>query len=133
MAPRTRAGITGAMRTMQFVPIMLAALLALPGCGGPAANEVDTRLVSFARTSVTINHGEAVRFVSAVQGGGAHVLCIGQGLTCVPQAGAPAELNTTTGVDLEPGNERDVVFPNAGTYQVVCTIHPNMTLTVVVK
>jgi plastocyanin len=136
MASRTRAGITGARRTLLVAPILmtlLAALLALPGCGGPAANEVDTRLVSFARSSVTITHGEAVRFVSSAQSGGVHVLCIGQGLTCVPQTGAPAELNTTSGMDLGPGDERDIIFPNAGTYHVVCTIHPNMTLTVIVK
>lgn len=127
MAPTKRAGNIGAML------VALAALLALPGCGGPAANEVDTRLVSFARSSVTINHGEAVRFVSSAQSGGVHILCIGQGLNCVPQPGAPAELNTITGIDLEPGNERDIVFPNAGTYHVVCTIHPNMELDVIVK
>ena len=94
---------------------------------------MDTRLVTFARSSVTINHGEAVRFVSSAQSGGVHILCIGQGLACVPQRGAPDELNTTTGIDLEPGNERDIVFPNAGTFQVVCTIHPNMVLQVIVK
>jgi plastocyanin len=124
MAPQKRAWMIGAMVT---------ALLVLPGCGGPAANEVDTRLVSFARSSITINHGEAVRFVSSAQSGGVHVLCVGQGLTCVPQPGAPAELNTTTGLDIEPGNQRGIVFPNAGTFQVVCTIHPNMVLTVIVK
>jgi plastocyanin len=116
-----------------FIGAIVAALLVLPGCGGPAANEVDTRLVTFARSSITINHGEAVRFVSSAQSGGVHVLCVGQGLTCVPQAGAPAELNTSTGLDIEPGSEHDIVFPTAGTYQVVCTIHPNMVLQVIVK
>ncbi|HEV2237081.1 MAG TPA: plastocyanin/azurin family copper-binding protein [Ktedonobacterales bacterium] len=125
MAPKTRAWIGGA--------VLAAALLALPGCGGPAANEVDTRLVSFARSSVTITHGEAVRFVSSNQSGGVHVLCIGHGLTCMPQPSAPAELNTTTGLDIEPGSEHDIIFPNAGTYHVICTIHPNMEMDVIVK
>jgi plastocyanin len=119
-------------RRAAIIGVLAAALLLLPGCG-PAANEVDTRTVSFARSSITINHGEAVRFVSSQQSGGVHVLCVGQGLTCVPQPGAPAELNTTTGLDIEPGSEHDIVFPNAGTYQVVCTIHPNMVLQVIVK
>ncbi len=116
------------------VAAIVVALLPLAGCGGPAPNEVDMGVVTFEQAKVTINAGQSVRFVDSAQSGGLHVLCIGQGLSCIPKAGAPAELNTASGITFSAGDPpRDIVFPNAGTYQIVCTIHPNMVLTVVVR
>jgi plastocyanin len=52
----------------------------------------------------------------------------------VPQDGAPAELNTLSGLEFNPGDPpRDVIFQHAGTFTIVCTIHPNMLLTVTVQ
>jgi plastocyanin len=53
---------------------------------------------------------------------------------CVPQAGAPAQLNVPNGIQVSPGDpELNVTFTTKGTYVVVCRIHPGMAVTVNVK
>jgi plastocyanin len=111
---------------------LAVALLVLVGCGGAAANEVDMGVASFQQSTVTIKAGQAVHFVDPASGG-THVLCVGRDLMCVPQSGAPAALNTSQGLIFNTGDVRDIVFPNPGTYNVVCTIHPNMEITVIVQ
>jgi plastocyanin len=111
---------------------LLAVLaLSVTGCGSGAANEVDMGVADFQQSSVTIQAGQAVHFVDPASGG-THVLCVGQALTCAPQAGAPAELNTSEGLTFTTGDTRDLVFSAAGTYTVICTIHPGMQVTVIV-
>ena len=110
----------------------LALLLALAGCGGAASNEVDMGVANFRQSQVTIKAGQAVHFEDPASGG-THVLCVGQDLKCVSQDGAPAALNTTDGLTFNTGDTRDIVFPNAGTYVVICTIHPGMQVTVNVQ
>lgn len=107
-------------------------LLALAGCGGAASNEVDMGVASFQQSEVTIRAGQAVHFVDPASGG-THIICVGKDLQCVPQTGAPAALNTTDGLTFNTGDTRDIVFPTAGTYVVICTIHPNMQVTVNVQ
>ena len=112
----------------------LVALLAvaLVGCGSTrAANEVDMGVAAFEQSSVTIKAGQAVHFVDP-NTGGVHIICVGQGTECVAQTGAPAELNTAQGLQMQAGDTRDIVFPTAGTYTVVCIIHPGMQVVVTV-
>ena len=112
----------------------LVALLAvaLAGCGSTrAANEVDMGVAAFEQSSVTIKAGQAVHFVDP-NTGGVHIICVGQGTECVAQTGAPAELNTAQGLQMQAGDTRDIVFPTAGTYTVVCIIHPGMQVVVTV-
>ncbi len=87
----------------------------------------------FQQDSVTIKAGQAVHFVDPANGGNEHILCVGADLKCIPQEGAPAALNTADGITFNPGDTRDIVFATAGTYQVVCTIHPGMVVTVIVQ
>jgi plastocyanin len=54
-------------------------------------------------------------------------------LECVPQTGAPADLNTANGLTFNTGDTRDIVFPNRGTYDIICTIHPGMVVSVRVQ
>jgi plastocyanin len=117
-----------------LAPICFALLLAplLTGCGGSKpSNEVDMGVAAFQQTSVTIKAGQAVHFVDPVSGG-THLICVGQGVQCIPQDGAPAELNTKEGMTFNTGDSRDIVFSTAGTYTVVCIIHPGMQVTVTV-
>jgi plastocyanin len=107
---------------------MLALLLV--GCGG-AANEVDMGVAAFQQSSMSIKAGQAVHFVDPASGG-THVLCVGQNLQCIPQAGAPAALNTSQGLTFNTGDIHDIVFPTTGTYNVICTIHPGMQIVVTV-
>ncbi|HEX8997147.1 MAG TPA: plastocyanin/azurin family copper-binding protein [Ktedonobacterales bacterium] len=110
--------------------IVLAGFLA--GCGAAKSNEVDMGVATFQQDNVTIKAGQAVHFVDPTTGG-THILCVGQGVQCIQQSGAPAELNTAQGMQFNQGETRDIVFPTAGTYTVVCIIHPGMQVVVTVK
>lgn len=112
----------------------LLALLAfsLVGCGAArSSNEVDMGVAAFQQSSVTIKAGQAVHFVDPTTGG-VHIVCVGQGVQCEPQVGAPAELNTAQGMQFNQGDTHDIVFPTAGTYTVVCIIHPGMQVVITV-
>jgi len=106
--------------------------LLLVGCGSTPSNEVDMGVAAFQQTSVSIKAGQAVHFVDPASGG-THIICVGEGVKCVPQAGAPADLNTDQGLSFQTGDSKDIVFPTAGTYHVVCIIHPGMEVVVTVS
>ena len=123
-----------AARVAGVAVVAVVALLWLAGCGGGgASNEVDMGVAAFKQDSVTIKAGQPVHFVDPANSGGTHVICVGQGLQCVPQSGAPTELNTSGGLTFQPGDTQDIIFSAPGTYQIVCTIHPGMVLSVVVQ
>lgn len=107
--------------------------LGVVGCGGPAPNEVDMGVAAFEQSTITIQAGQSVHFVDSRTGGGVHALCIGTGLTCTPQAGAPAVLNSTQTLIFKQGDTRDIVFPQRGVYPVTCTIHPGMEVVITVQ
>ncbi len=111
--------------------VCLVALLAfsLAGCGAAKSNEVDMGVAAFQQTSVTVKAGQAVHFVDPPTGG-THIICVGQGAQCKAQSGAPADLNAANGMQFNQGDVRDIVFPTAGTYTVVCIIHPGMQVVV---
>lgn len=111
---------------------LLALLGALAGCGGTrSSNEVDMGVAAFQQASVSVKAGTAVRFVDPPTGG-THIICVGQGTQCVAQTGAPDALNDPHGIQFVQGDSRDIVFPTAGTYNVVCIIHPGMQVTITV-
>ncbi len=132
---------TAGRSRLVVVLLALAALcLALAACGGSgsggggAANEVDMGVAEFQQSSITIHAGQTVHFVDPANGGGVHIICIGKNEQCAPETGAPAKLNVTTGIQVSPGDPPiDVTFANAGTYTVVCTIHPGMEVTINVQ
>ena len=107
--------------------------LSVAGCGAPASNEVDMGVAAFQQNTITIQAGQAVHFVDSRVGGGVHALCVGSGLTCQPQPGAPAILNSMQPINFVQGDVRDIVFPQRGTYPITCTIHPGMEVVITVK
>ena len=115
-----------------LVMALLTVTLLLVGCGSTPSNQVDMGVAAFQQTSVSIKAGQAVHFVDPASGG-THIICVGEGVKCVPQAGAPADLNTDEGLSFQTGDSKDIVFPTAGTYHVVCIIHPGMEVVVTVS
>lgn len=124
MSPGKRLSVVGGGL---FAALLVVVLLA--GCGGSPANQVEMGVAAFQQSSVSIKAGEAVHFVDPASGG-THIICVGEGVKCVPTNGAPADLNTADGMMFNTGDTRDIVFPTAGTYHVVCIIHPGMEVTV---
>jgi len=123
------------LRACSALALLAVTLGLTTGCGGPASNtaEVDMGIATFQQDSVTIKAGQTIHFTDPDAGGGVHILCVGKDLKCVPQSGAPAALDGADGVTFNPGDSRDIVFTTAGSYDVVCTIHPGMVVTVNVQ
>jgi plastocyanin len=124
-------------RRLASAGMLLAGLALSLGCCGSssaAANAVEMGVADFQQRAVTIRAGQAVHFDDPANGGSTHIICIGKGQQCVPQTGAPAELNTASGITFNPGDPpKDIVFATPGTYTVVCTIHPAMIITITVQ
>lgn len=115
-----------------YVLSIVVLAMVLAGCGSTPSNEVDMGVAAFQQTSISIKAGQAIHFVDPASGG-THIICVGEGVKCVPQSGAPAELNTADGIAFNTGDSRNIVFPTAGTYHVVCIIHPGMEVVVTVS
>ena len=119
-------------RALALWMLALLGALSVAGCGGSKpSNEVDMGVAAFQQASVSVKAGTTVHFVDP-NTGGTHIICVGQATQCVSQAGAPAALNDPHGLQFNQGDSRDIVFPTAGTYIVVCIIHPGMQVTVMV-
>ncbi len=100
----------------------------------PASNEVRLGISTFLTEKVTIKAGQSVMFVDSAAAGGIHYLCVGQGQQCRPTPGTPAQLTNPNGLLFKNGDPPvNITFKTPGTYSVICTIHPGMVMTVVVK
>jgi len=118
-----------------LLALSVGLLFALGACGGGADNAPNTVSMDqaeFHLSALTVRAGETVHFVNPANGD-PHALCIGKENQCAPQSGAPEQLNTTTPVATNPGDTLDIVFPTAGTYIVICTLHPGMQVTITVQ
>lgn len=120
------------------VLLLLALAFTLAGCGtsspatdSSAPNEVSMTNHDFSKQSVSINAGTVVHFVNPGSGSSLHILCLGQNSRCSDNGSGPQELRGS-GFTLNEGQTKDVVFATAGTYQVTCSIHPGMNVTITV-
>jgi plastocyanin len=120
--------------------LLLLMALVLFGCGKqPGGNTSNTSTPAgtvqmtgnnFVQHSVTIKAGQAVHFDDS--NGGLHIICLGKDQVCDKTAQGPQEV-MGDGFTIQPGQTKDVVFPTAGTYQITCSVHPDMNLTVTVQ
>lgn len=102
------------------------AVATTPAASGAAS--IGMSSFSFTNTSATIKAGQSVTFKST----GTHLLVIGKNGTFTAESGAPSELNSSSGTAFSPGDSTTIVFPNAGTFDITCMIHPSMQATVTV-
>lgn len=138
-----------------LVPLAIVGMMVLAGCGkNPTAGTSGTSGTgtggSCAQTStitleastfqnnggcVTVTKGQAVTFTS----NGTHILCTGPSsgaysASCVQDPNAPSQLGgTSSGDTFQDGSSQQITFANAGTYNVVCIVHPNMQITIKVQ
>lgn len=118
----------------------LIALLLLAACGGTTttsgggnSSTITMAGSSFTgNTSITIKAGQAVTFADTDGGGGTHNLVTGTNGQFAAATGAPTEFAASSGVNFNPGDTKQIVFPNAGTYNITCTIHFSMQATITV-
>jgi plastocyanin len=110
-----------------------------PGSSPPATascsnGTINMAAQTFAQTTCTVKVGDAVTFVDPGSTGGYHVLCFGKDQACVANSKGPAALNTSGGVTFQAGDPpKSYTFATAGTYEVTCTVHTNMNVTITVQ
>ncbi len=134
------------------VAVSMLAILILAGCGKPAAGgapggtggagggnsqapQVEMDATNFVRNNATytIKTGEAINFVDPASTGGIHILCFGKNGVCdKSQTTGPKELQGN-GFQIDAGQTKLVTFDTAGTYDITCSIHPIMQITVTVQ
>jgi plastocyanin len=130
------------MRKRSVLVILLAVGIALLGSGCGKASGVRSPSVpdttvqlnasNFVQTTRAIKVGQTLLFSDTVDGGGTHVICLGQDMQCDSQAQGPSAL-MSPGFTINGGTTKSITFLTAGTYQITCTLHPEMNLTVIVQ
>lgn len=130
--------------SLAAVPVALLVVVMITGCGKTPggggqtsntapANTVDMSATDFVQHAITVKAGDTVHFTDPASTGGTHVLCLGHNETCDKTAQGPTKF-ADPGVTINPGDPTlDVVFPTAGTYEITCTVHQNMNVTITVQ
>lgn len=143
---------------MLMAPLAIAGLLALAACGKapatgqtstststgggggcPASQTIGLGVSTFDNNGgcVTVTKGQPVSFADTTSGGGVHIICTGPSSgayasSCSTDPNAPSDLQGN-GFQINGGQTKQITFNNAGTYNVICTVHPNMQIKVVVQ
>jgi plastocyanin len=110
------------MRSAQFRAFAVAVILTLLGGAawvalGAPSYQVSQKGRAFKPGELTIRRGETVQIVN-------------DDADLLHHAYVDSERFTFDSGDQEPGSKTDVSFPVAGTFSVLCGIHPKMKLTV---
>jgi plastocyanin len=92
--------------------------------------EVDVMSNGFSPQKLEITEGQTIHFVNH-SSSITQVLCLGMNNHCDPYAALPRGLKSP-GIQLAPGQAKDVVFDFYGTFHVTSTIGSAMNLTVTV-
>ena len=124
------------------IPVALLVVILASGCGKvpgvhtsstTSPNTVEMAATDFVQHAITVPAGTTVHFVDPSSTGGTHVLCYGHNETCNANAQGPSKF-ANPGVTVNPGDPTlDVAFPTAGTYEITCTVHQNMNVTITVQ
>src|SRR5215469_6913111 len=112
--------------------LILVACSATSAATSSAPNQVHMNATNFAQSSITINKGEGITLINDAQD--SHIIANGtwDNGTAKPQnePGAPQvqdlQISGSGQATIGP-------FTTAGTFHFYCTIHPGMSLTVVVQ
>ena len=129
------------MRSWALI-FILAGAMVFVGCGGttknpsstptgnaPIGSTVTLGQSAFLETTISFSAGQVLRLVDPTATGGVHQLCLGKDGQCDASAQGPDELHSP-GIKITPGNTTDILFLSPGQYQITCTIHPSMNLTI---
>ena len=92
--------------------------------------EVDVRLDGFSPKNLEIPEGQTVHFVNNSTTI-SQVICLGTNNHCDPYAALPRGLKSP-GIQIAPGQTKDVVFDFYGTFHVTSLMGSGMNLTVIV-
>ena len=128
-----------------LLPLALAAIIIVgcgkipstgvtPGGGSSACSTgqtVDMATASFVQSCVNAKVNVPFTFNDPASSGGVHIICTGKNQACKADANAPKDLEGS-GFQIVQGQTKVVTFTKPGTYDITCTVHPNMNVTVTV-
>lgn len=129
---------------LAIVPLLLVASLAVIGCGktpggqtsGPPPNTISMTTDNFTAHAITVKANTPVTFDDPSSGGNIHVLCVGTGNggsnTCDKSGNGPTELYGE-GLTFNAGDSKQITFATAGSFHVICTLHPGMFIDITVQ
>lgn len=109
-----------------------------PGTSGAPQSTIGMEASNFTQHSITVKANTPVTLDDTVNGGGFHILCVGSGqggtgpAACDKSGNGPSQLYGN-GLTVQNGTKPTITFPTAGTYHVICTVHPGMFIDVTVQ
>jgi plastocyanin len=115
-----------------LMTVITVIALTFAACGTGSQSSSATIMITedgFATTALTIKAGTSVTFTD-VSDGESHFLTTGMHGTHANESGAPSQLTPITGLEIDPGQTIPITFAVPGTYQITCTIHPTMNVTI---
>ena len=122
-----------------ILPAAIVLALLVVGCGKTVAgtsstptgggNTISMTTDNFVQHTLTVKAGSTVHFSDT--NGGFHQICLGNDMKCDTAATGPSDLQGS-GFSINPPQVKDVVFSTPGTYQITCSVHPNMNVTITV-
>ncbi len=111
-APWCRGVVVGSLSAML--------VLIVTGAAAASGSAVSIKDFAYSPTTLTVHVGDTVTW-SNMEDSSSHV----------PHTATAADRSWNTGV-IQPGSAGSVTFRTAGTFAYLCTIHPDMTGTIVV-
>lgn len=111
-----------------------------PSTGGNGGSQatIGLAVTDFSEHSITVKANTPITLDDTVKGGGFHILCVGTGnggqgpSDCAKSGNGPSQLYGN-GLTVQTGTKPTITFPNAGTYHVICIVHPGMYIDVTVQ
>lgn len=130
------------------VTLLLLGAFAVAACGktpgggggtttsGPPAISMDAN--NFTAHKLTVKVNQDVKLDDTVSGGGYHVLCFGsgnggEGPNSCDKSGNGPDGFYGDGTVFNGGETKTITFSTAGTYHLICTVHPGMFIDITVQ
>ena len=123
-----------------FIALSLFTVLTAASCGGTAAGAgagagtgVHMGETTFTQTSVTISKGSSLNLIDDVPV--THIISNGTWVNSVAKPAIEPGAPTASNLQFNAAGQSMTVGPfnTAGTYQIYCSVHVNMNLTVIVE
>lgn len=126
--------------------LLLIGAFAVAGCGKPVGGgttssgspTISMDANNFTAHSLSVKVNQDVKMDNTVGGGGYHILCFGTGNggegdgACEKSGNGPSDFYGS-GTVFNTGETKTITFTTAGTYHLICTVHPGMYIDITVQ
>jgi plastocyanin len=135
--PRWLANGLSGMAGLVLGALLVSAIVASTATGGPASAAAGSNATvhmgpgNFTTSSVVVPKGSKLQFVD--DGSFLHILSNGTWQGTTPRPAREDSAPLVNNIQVNGGMVEIGPFTTAGTYHIYCTIHPGMSLTVIVK